>query len=89
MWTERRLPSSAGAGSGSRPASFARISSQCAGMITKSTFAAMIVPSIAPTCSHAACAAKRFVEAHAATAMRTTSMVPSTSSFFTVRQSTS
>jgi hypothetical protein len=35
-------------GSGSRPACFARISSQCAGMIDEEDVPAMIVPSIAP-----------------------------------------
>ena len=50
LWIERRLPSRPGAGSGSRPASFARTSFQWPGMITKRTFAAMIVPSMAPSC---------------------------------------
>jgi len=44
----------AGAGSGSRPACFARTSSQWAGMMTKKTFATMIVPSIAPSWSQTA-----------------------------------
>ena len=38
-----------GAGSGSRPARFARMSSQWAGMITKKTLPTIIVPIIEPT----------------------------------------
>ena len=54
LWTERCLAWSPGAGSGSRPASFAPISSQWAGMMSKKTFATITVPIIAPTWSHAA-----------------------------------
>ena len=43
-----------GVGSGSRPAFLALISSQWAGMMLKKTFAAMIVPSMAPTWRNAA-----------------------------------
>ena len=49
MWTERSLPLMPCAGSGSRPACFARISSQWPGMITKKTLPAIIVPIIEPT----------------------------------------
>ena len=66
MCTERCFAWSAGAGSGSRPASFARISSQCAGMMTTKTFAAITVPIIAPTWSHAARGLKSSEDAHAA-----------------------
>ena len=52
-------------GSGSRPSCFARTSSQCAGMITKKTFATMIVPSIAPTSMYAARGESSSPAAHA------------------------
>ena len=48
----------AGGASGSRFSSIARTSFRCAGMITRRTFATMIVPSIAPTWRYAARAAK-------------------------------
>ena len=68
MWTERCFAWMPGAGSGSRPASFARISSRCAGMMSKKTFAAITVPIIAPTWSHAARGLKSSDEPHAASA---------------------
>ena len=73
MCTERCFAWMPGAGSGSRPASFARISSQWAGMMTKKTFAAITVPIIAPTCSHAARGLKSSADAHADSATRTNS----------------
>ncbi len=60
-----------GPGSGSRPSSFARISSRWAGMMSNSTFAAITVPIIAPTWSHAARGLKSSDDPHAASATST------------------
>ena len=68
LWTERCLAWIPGAGSGSRPASFARISSQWAGMMSKKTLATITVPIIAPTWSHAARGLKSSAEAQAESA---------------------
>ena len=68
MCTERCFAWMPGRGSGSRPSSFARISSRCAGMMTKKTFAAMTVPIIEPTWSQAARGLKSSADAHAESA---------------------
>ena len=77
MCTDRFFASSSGAGSGSRFSSIAATSLRCAGMITKKTFAAMIVPSITPTWRYAARGAKSSPAPQAASA---TSPVPTTAS---------
>ena len=58
-------------------------------MITKKTFATMIVPSIAPTWTKAARGANSSVAPHAASVVRPSTSAPRTSSFRTTRQSTS
>ena len=89
MWIERCFAWIAGAGSGSRPASLAWISSQWAGMITKKTFAAITVPIIPPSCSQAARGAKSSADPHAASATRTNRAGHSTRGSVTRRLSTS
>ena len=66
MCTDRCLATMPGVGSGSRPAFFALISSQCAGMMLKKTFPAMIVPSMAPTWRNAARGWKSWMHPQAA-----------------------
>ena len=89
LWTERCLAWSPGAGSGSRPASFARISSQWAGMMSKKTFATITVPIIAPTWSHAARGLKSSAEPHAESATSAKSTGHSTRPSETTRLSPS
>ena len=64
---------------GSRPACFARTSSQCAGMITKKTLPTIIVPSIAPIWRYIARALNRCPMPQAATVMSTSRTAARTS----------
>ena len=63
LCTERCLPASPGAGSGARPARMSATIFFWPGMMTKKTFATMIVPIITPTCTYAARAPKTWKSA--------------------------
>ncbi len=89
LCTERCFARRPGSGSGSRPCCFARTSSQCAGMITKKTFAAMIVPSIAPTWRKDARAAKSSPAANAESVTSTATATATSRSSRSTRQAAS
>jgi hypothetical protein len=66
LCTERCLPMIPGVGSGSRPARMSATIAFWPGMMWKNTFAAIIVPIIAPTWMYAARAPKTWKSPHAA-----------------------